>query len=378
MSTVVCESQSTTNERHISDARYLWPSFSFRTGDGRGSSSENKQSALRVVTSEFITPAAQKPSTTSADTIAPGPGVRASFDSPASPRADATAPVREQARHPHTFSSSPSTTSKVKTHVRAKSTTAAGEPSRLDFPHARTTVREPQPSVDHYPRARAASSATMGPQPRSRPRPRLPSMLSSVRSNPRAAVQTQIAPTGESELVGSFTPTSCPRRRLLSILSTGAAADLSPTPSATQSPRRISLRLDTGRPECTPADAATRRRLSVSSPMESPSTPLPSICRTPSSYSGSEYFPTAPSSAGPATPVHTAATLPVARKSESLHPVLENLERTSLFCVQTACATCGKGGSNFPCCPRCGEMWCSRACRLQRGNGKRHICSRSA
>ncbi|KAI0372144.1 hypothetical protein BV20DRAFT_98943 [Pilatotrama ljubarskyi] len=125
-------------------------------------------------------------------------------------------------------------------------------------------------------------------------------------------------------------------------------------------------------------NSSERRRQSVTSTVDSPSTSIPSICRTPSSYSGSEYFPTAPSSAGPATPVHAATVLPQARKSESsLYPVLESLERSSMFCVQTACATCGKHGSNFPCCPRCGEMWCSRSCRLQRGNGKRHICSKS-
>ncbi|KAI0648073.1 hypothetical protein C8Q79DRAFT_551575 [Trametes meyenii] len=356
MSTVVCETHPAIHEQHLhcanssQPARYLWPSFSFRTGNSSG----NKLSALHVVTSESTPPPGQKSSSASADTVAPGPG----------------------ARLPQPSTSSSSAPSTVKAHVRAKSTTAVGEPSRLDFPFVRTTVRQPELSAHHHPRARAASSATMGPQPRSRPRPRLPSMLSSVLTNPRAAVQTQIAPTGESDLVGSFAPTSCPRRRLLSILSTGGAPCPSPAPSATQSPRRVSLRLDTSRPKR--PDAASRRTWSASSPVDSPSTPLPSICRTPSSYSGSEYFPTAPSSAGPATPAHTAAALPVARKSESLHPVLEKLERTSMFCVQTACATCGKGGSNFPCCPRCGEMWCSRACRLQRGNGKRHICSRSA
>ena len=206
---------------------------------------------------------------------------------------------------------------------------------------------------------------------RAHTRPRLPSMLSSVLTNPRAPVQTQLASTGDSGLVGSFAPTGSPRPRLLSLLSLGGTAS-SPTPSAPQSPRRAPLHVATDRLERRSSD----ERRSASSPVESPATTIPSICRTPSSDSGSEYFPTAPSSAGPTTPTHTAATLPFARKSE-LHPVLESLERTSMFSVQTACATCGKHGSNFPCCPKCGEMWCSRVCRLQKGNGKRHICAKS-
>ena len=82
--------------------------------------------------------------------------------------------------------------------------------------------------------------------------------------------------------------------------------------------------------------------------------------------------------------MHGATALPLPRKGDSgsatatLHPVLESLERASMFRVQTACAGCGRRGSNFPCCPKCGEMWCSRACRLKKGDGKRHVCAKKS
>ena len=56
-----------------------------------------------------------------------------------------------------------------------------------------------------------------------------------------------------------------------------------------------------------------------------------------------------------------------------LHPVLEAAEKASKFSCKTKCSTCRKAGTNFPRCPRCDEMWCSRACRLQ--GGKKHTCA---
>ncbi|OBZ68790.1 hypothetical protein A0H81_11361 [Grifola frondosa] len=223
-------------------------------------------------------------------------------------------------------------------HSRAKSAAHAG----------------PMVATQAYQRVRAWSTAE---QPRSTrdgaPRPR---MLSSVAFPTKAPVHLHIA---TQEPVGAFTPTSCPRQSLQSLL----AHKLPPA-------RWLRKRTQSN------VDAPVGASPSSLTPLSIPSSPtLPSICRTPSSYTASEYFPTAPSSAGPATPVHTFATLPT-RKLEppSLHPVLESLERSSRFRVQTACATCGKSGTNFPCCPRCGELWCSRVCRLKRGDGKRHIC----
>jgi len=59
-----------------------------------------------------------------------------------------------------------------------------------------------------------------------------------------------------------------------------------------------------------------------------------------------------------------------------LHPVLEAIEKRSMLSCKTVCSACKKTGANFPRCPRCGEMWCSRACRLQ--GGKKHICANSS
>ncbi|CDO71452.1 hypothetical protein BN946_scf184909.g46 [Trametes cinnabarina] len=375
MATTVCETALHTHQLHddcvrSKQGRYRWPSF-----DGlRSVRSKNGPSTLRVVSSEAAPTPARRSSTPSADSPAPGPGVRASSDyssrDASSPAAHVAEAVRGQARSPEI----PAQTLKSNAHVRAKSTTAVGESSHTDSSSVRTTT--PSFAQPRH-RVRAASSVTMPSHSRPRSRPRIPSMLSAVMANPRAPVLTQMASTGDSELVGSFTPTSSPRQSLRSILSIGGAARASSRP-APQSPYSASLRMTLDRAERA-VSTERRRSVSTSSPIDrdSPSTSIPSICRTPSSYSSSEYFPTAPSSAGPATPVHAVAALPVARKSESLHPVLESLERTSLLNIQSACAACGKRGSNFPCCPRCGEMWCSRSCRLQKGNGKRHICSKS-
>ena len=56
-----------------------------------------------------------------------------------------------------------------------------------------------------------------------------------------------------------------------------------------------------------------------------------------------------------------------------LHPVLRAVERGSKLSCKTVCSTCMIAGTNFPRCPRCDEMWCSRACRLQ--GGKKHVCA---
>ena len=51
---------------------------------------------------------------------------------------------------------------------------------------------------------------------------------------------------------------------------------------------------------------------------------------------------------------------------------LAAVERASKFCAKSLhCSCCGKVGSDFPRCGKCGEMWCSRQCRLSKG---RHYC----
>lgn len=59
-------------------------------------------------------------------------------------------------------------------------------------------------------------------------------------------------------------------------------------------------------------------------------------------------------------------------ETQKLHPVLEGLERKSRVSCSSQCSTCLKSGRDFPRCGRCGQMWCSRDCRLQ--GGKKHIC----
>lgn len=190
------------------------------------------------------------------------------------------------------------------------------------------------------------------------------------------------------ETIGAFSPTSCPRRHLHEIL------------EASKPPSRLrfnSLRGFATRPKLpwavdTNASSSSSGSTSGRSPSSSDSdddqshvSSLPSICRTPSSYSESDYFPTAPSSVGVVTPVHSNQNSPVIQhkplavrpKVTETRPILEALEDASKFRVRTACANCRRMGSNFPCCPRCGEMWCSRECRLQATGGKRHVCKRT-
>lgn len=80
----------------------------------------------------------------------------------------------------------------------------------------------------------------------------------------------------------------------------------------------------------------------------------------------------------PPSPTSTTSSLsppmsPVMTPKTDLHPVLARLEQTSRFRAQLMqCTTCQKEGSDFPRCPKCGNSWCSRSCRLV--GGKRHVC----
>lgn len=55
-------------------------------------------------------------------------------------------------------------------------------------------------------------------------------------------------------------------------------------------------------------------------------------------------------------------------------PTLVDLEHRSHFRSPSVCVACRRSGANFPSCPRCGETWCSRGCRLKSSNGTRHHC----
>ncbi|KAJ1303539.1 hypothetical protein OPQ81_011723 [Rhizoctonia solani] len=61
-----------------------------------------------------------------------------------------------------------------------------------------------------------------------------------------------------------------------------------------------------------------------------------------------------------------------------MDPVLAALEKSSKLKSKSLCLNCGKRGDNYPCCPRCGEAWCSRECRIEANNGGKHVCKRAA
>lgn len=66
---------------------------------------------------------------------------------------------------------------------------------------------------------------------------------------------------------------------------------------------------------------------------------------------------------------------PLGDNISTLCPILEAIENASKLSCRTVCVTCLKTGRDFPHCPRCGDMWCSRECRMQ--GGKRHVCNRT-
>ena len=80
---------------------------------------------------------------------------------------------------------------------------------------------------------------------------------------------------------------------------------------------------------------------------------------------------TASSSEGPETP---RVLSPLLSSSQELHRSLSELEHTSRFRIPTRCVTCKRSGANFPCCPKCGDMWCSRHCRMAGGKDGKHSC----
>jgi len=119
-----------------------------------------------------------------------------------------------------------------------------------------------------------------------------------------------------------------------------------------------------------------------SEPSSGPSSPttsesyVPFISRTSSSYSDScvSTPPTSPSTSTFNFDVVSANQKETA--NADLDPVLATLEKSSRFCKRKAyCATCYKPGTSYPSCARCGEMWCSRECRLV--GGKKHVCSKN-
>jgi len=109
--------------------------------------------------------------------------------------------------------------------------------------------------------------------------------------------------------------------------------------------------------------------LSLFQPLSS-SRNSPSISRTLST----DYDWDGPPTGSVPSPITTAPPSPLMDDAPfKLHPVLEAVEKSSKLSYRTTCSTCLKPGRDFPRCPRCNDMWCSRECRLQ--GGKRHVCA---
>jgi len=179
------------------------------------------------------------------------------------------------------------------------------------------------------------------------------------------------ATIGSYNASGSFSPTASARVSLMSLKGPSASRK---RPSLD----RISVPLWHG-------DVASRSRAPQSPDTDSPSPPssplsinsslssIPSISRTSSSFSALDVR-----SARDSTKRRSKAPLQEAEgRCNELHPVLAACEKMSKVSSQAVCATCRKPGYDYPRCAKCGEMWCSRACRLRDGR-KRHVCSRTS
>ena len=105
---------------------------------------------------------------------------------------------------------------------------------------------------------------------------------------------------------------------------------------------------------------------------------IPSISRTSSSVYVSRLLPYAPFPTAISSTLLDDPRLRQGRKGKNeLNPILATLEKKSKLCTRRVhCATCKKSGVDYPKCSKCGEMWCSRECRLRGGN--RHPCARTS
>jgi len=95
---------------------------------------------------------------------------------------------------------------------------------------------------------------------------------------------------------------------------------------------------------------------------------VPSISRTSSSFYQSDDH----SSQNSVSDLRSSGGEGGRTKPSKINPILASLEKKSRLCSRTICVTCSKPGLDYPSCGRCGDVWCSRACRLK--GGKRHVC----
>ncbi|THV05303.1 hypothetical protein K435DRAFT_961376 [Dendrothele bispora CBS 962.96] len=179
-----------------------------------------------------------------------------------------------------------------------------------------------------------------------------------------ASVSVALSSTGD-EAYGSFTPTSPVFSSLKHLVASHSR------PSLFSSFRRTRHTSMFEWPDSdTPSELLSPPASPVMPHARLAPPPVPSISRS-SSYGTPGLLSPASSSSTTLHEVNDASAVPFPKTK--LNPILDSLEQNSKLCVkQMRCATCGKIGSDYPRCGKCGEMWCSRACRLH--NGKRHQC----
>ncbi|GAA97516.1 uncharacterized protein L969DRAFT_91429 [Mixia osmundae IAM 14324] len=64
-------------------------------------------------------------------------------------------------------------------------------------------------------------------------------------------------------------------------------------------------------------------------------------------------------------------------RKDEMDKVLAALEAASQLNVKGSCSVCHRKGVNFPKCPKCGQTYCSRSCRISTdggGDGRKHVC----
>jgi len=106
----------------------------------------------------------------------------------------------------------------------------------------------------------------------------------------------------------------------------------------------------------------------IETPYTKPSSPKPKVPYITRTLSHSPVCPP--------SPISLSSFMISPHVRSDLHPILAQVEGKSRFCTQKVyCSTCRKAGTDFPRCGKCGEIWCSRACRLV--GGKRHLCNGS-
>jgi hypothetical protein len=176
--------------------------------------------------------------------------------------------------------------------------------------------------------------------------------ISPKMSHETAKAGTPTERGSELNVYGSFTPTH-PASPSLKFFTRSASATFSRRPAL--KPLQLTWSQDS---DLHDSEASSPRSTDT---FLSTMSDVPSISRT------SPYHSQRTSAASSTTLIDDRSALP------PLDAKLVAVERASKFCAKSLrCSCCGKIGADFPRCGKCGEMWCSRQCRLSKG---RHSCA---